>query len=205
MRSIFRSLGILLVFTALVAFFATVSFADDKAEAIRRVAGRVPPSIGVGALATQFTDFPQPIRGDVVRFRVVVPFRIDANSQTVQITICISNFYKGDDPKSLHFITVDKGTQVRVTPASGNETGDGNNRLPISGTCTISALGKSFPGLQTDPGKFESGQRGAFSQDVIVEPTWIRDAVSPTDAERELELPVGEYSGFVRLNARIDP
>jgi hypothetical protein len=190
MRAVFRSAGILLVVAALLAFFVPNSYADKVASAVKRVVGTVQPSIGVGSGALNPVLIPQP----PVRFRIFIPFRIDANSQKVKITVCVTNLWKADDPTSPHFIPVDRTREVSVVPTNGIEVGDGNNALPFSGqTCQIDTR---FPGLETAEGTFESSQRGVFSQEVVVDPFWIH-----TDQE----LPVGDYSGFVKLTARIDP
>lgn len=186
MRSALRSLGILLIAMVLLASFVSFSLADEKASATKRVIAIVKPNIGVGAAAVK------PVEVQTGKFKMLIPFRVDANKQIIHLQVCVTNLYKADDPTSEHFIPVDNKKEVSVVPTNGIELGDRSNSLPYDGRHEIG----DFEGYITEDNEFESSQRGRFSQDVIVDPWWVQG---------DDELPTGEYSGFVQLIAWIDP
>ncbi len=186
MRGLFRTLSVVMVATVLVFSIATTSSADQHATATKRIVARVMPNVSVSAASPNVPEI------QTGRFLVLVPFRIDANKQNVQIQICATNLYKADDPSSEFMIPVDDGRQVSVVPANGIEVGDGNNHLPLSRMCSIG----DFKGFETVKGEFESSQRGHFSQDVLVDVTY---------KQGDPELPIGDYSGFVQMKVWIDP
>lgn len=186
-----RSLGVVVMALAMLAFVA-VGFADQESSATKRVVASVKPNIGVGAAN------PTPAEIQTGRFNIKIPFRIDANTQFIKITVVVSNLYKADDPNSSVPPIVPSGPSsgrdgVGVVPANGNESGGaGDNFLLFTGSGDIGA----FRGRQTESGTFESSQAGKFSQDVIVTAWWLQD---------DSEKPIGDYSGFVKLTAAVVP
>jgi hypothetical protein len=188
MRSVIRSVGVVLVVMAFLLYFVPASFADDEASATKRVVAKVLANIGVGAAT------PAPVEVQAGKFNITIPYRIDANTQFVKITICASHLYKADDPSSpVAAIPVSTSDAAGVVPTNGNESGgSGDNKLAFVGDCTIG----NFKGKTTETGTFESSQAGKFSQDVVVTVTWNQD---------DPEKPIGEYSGFVKMTAAVVP
>lgn len=185
-----RSLGVVVMVLAMLAFVA-VSFADQEASSTKRVVASVKPNIGVGAAN------PTPAEIQTGRFNIKIPYRIDANTQFIKITVVVTNLYKADDPNSQYSIPPSGPSSGRdgvgVVPANGNESGGaGDNFLLFTGSGDIGA----FRGRQTETGTFESSQRGVFSQDVIVTAWWLQN---------DPEFPIGDYSGFVKLTAAVVP
>ena len=191
MRNTWRSFSAVVTVLALLAF-VTASFADQESSATRRVVAKVKANIGVGSAN------PTPAEIQTGRFNIKIPFRIDANTQFIKITVVVSNLYKADDPNSSVPPIVPSGPRagldgVGVVPANGNESGgSGDNFLVFTTSGDIGA----FRGRQTETGTFESSQAGKFSQDVIVTAWWLQD---------DPEKPIGDYSGFVKLTAAVVP
>ena len=177
-----------------------------------------PPS-GAGSAETEvFTDVTAGIliTGDTDRLDLgtdfagtgivtgVIPFEVHANVQEVTFYVLATALYKGDDPTSEYGIPV-SGDGCDVDPEEGNAT-DGDNHLlwdpaaPMTanntandGTVIIGGgvnYGNGFLAVYSEQKEFESGQNNRFSQGVDVTVEW-------TNAEEE--LPVGMYSGFVKL------
>jgi transcription elongation factor Elf1 len=126
-------------------------------------------------------------------------FRIDANTEAVDIYLCVSDLWKGNDPAGTEVtpipVVMDWG--VKVDCENANEVAGGDNRLAyISTPCTIEAKEGIFPAVCTEVGRFESSQNGHFSQSVWVYPKWRQD---------DNEKPMGEYSGYVKLVCAVVP
>ena len=129
-------------------------------------------------------------------FDAVITFRIDANVESVKITITATDLYKGDTAASTWKIPVKRGddTGALVQPAMGNAMGGHSNLLAwLAGHV---AYPNGMNASVSETVEFESGQNGHFSQDVDVTITYDQNYA---------ELPRGEYSGFVKLVAEIDP
>jgi hypothetical protein len=184
----------LLAILMAVAMVSGPAFADEVDSACAHVFVNILPTVAVSAPVDVLLDAIQATQC----LRASLVFQVEANLQTIDMFVTVSNLYKGDDPASEYFIPVKPGhddKDVKVQPANGSETfaGGGDNWLAYTDTPTTL---KGYAALETEIGTFESGQSGHFSQDVTVSVSWTQD--NP-------ELPVGEYSGWVMLTAMVPP
>ena len=169
-----------------------VAYAELSGDAEAHVWVDVLPNIAVG-IANPEVDIGSVQMGE---FEAVITFRIDANTQEVNIMIIATDLYKGDVPTSAYKIPVLRGldTGAVVEPALGNATGGHANFLEwLTGHA---AYANGMTASESETADFTSGQNGHFSQDVVVKITY--DQIDP-------ELPQGEYSGFVKMVATITP
>jgi len=171
---------------------SVAAFADLSGEAEAHVFVDVVANISVGVV-TANVDLGE-IQTGVFPGQVV--FRVDANVEEVDMQIIATNLYKGDVPDSPFKIPVKSGTPddgALVEPAFGNATeGHGNLLAWLAGPVILNGM----EALETETVSFESGQNGHFSQEVTV--TVEYDQADP-------ELPQGEYSGWIKLVAAIQP
>jgi hypothetical protein len=160
-------------------------------EAVAHVWVDVVANVAVG-VATPNVDIGEVAYG---KFPAQVVFRVDANVESVKLTVVATDLYKGDDPASIFVIPVctDAGEGALVQPTNANAmAGHGNLLAWTGGDTTLNGMNA----VQSETVEFESGQNGHFSQDVMV--TVKYNQIDP-------ELPKGEYSGFVKLVVEIDP
>ena len=159
-------------------------------EAEAKVRVTVVANIAVGVLTPQ-VDVGQIAFGE---FTAKVTFRIDANVEEVKIKIIATDLYKGDSASSPWKIPVKTGTDTGalVEPQMGNAMGGHSNLLLW---VALDALHGMVAHVSEEVA-FESGQNAHFSQPVDVTITYDQNYA---------ELPKGEYSGFVKLVATIDP
>ena len=157
-------------------------------EATAHVWVDVVANIAVGVV-TPNVDIGQVASG---QFPATVIFRIDANMESVLITVVATDLYKGDDPESEWIIPVVTGSGVGATvqPTNANPMQGHSNVLIWQGQAMINGMNAR----QSETWAFESSQAGHFSQDV---------AVTIPYNQADPELPKGEYSGFVRIIAEL--
>jgi hypothetical protein len=163
--------------------------ADEFSSASTRVFVTVNPNVGVDADLAVW-DLGTVQTGD---FSAVITWRVDANSQFLDLALEASNLYKGDDPLNDEVapIPLNLSDEAEVDPANGNESNSGDNLLDwTGGTGEID----SYPTFLTEFGNFESSQNGHFSQSVVTTIYYSQD---------DPEKPQGQYSGVVRLLAMI--
>lgn len=181
----------------LMAVLAMGSFAFAQTspvlsgEAIAHVRVDVVPNIAVGVI-TSDVDAGQIAFGE---FPAEIIFRIDANVESVKLQVIATDLFKGDVPTSEFKIPVKNTTSgdgAVVQPAFGNPMDGHSSTLAWLNSTTLNGM----TGWESEMVPFESGQRGHFSQEVAVTVTY--DQIDP-------ELPTGEYSGFVKLVAEIEP
>jgi hypothetical protein len=160
--------------------------ADLENNATTRVFVTVDPNVAVRADLAVW-DLGSVQTGN---FNATVTWRVDANSQTVNMQLAASDLWKGDDPTNSEVapIPLAVSTPAQVRPANGNETNSGDNLLSWDGGPGEEVNG--FPTQLTEVGAFESSQNGHFSQQVT---TTIR--YNQNDPEK----PQGQYSGVIRL------
>jgi len=132
-------------------------------------------------------------------FDIVVPFRVDANSQEVFFTVNASNLYKQDDPNSPNFIPLDATKGVVLTSPTGQAgpLNGGSTTLPLASGPSVDG----FPTLMTPTVEYQSSQAGVFSLEMDVT-VWWNTTTNPTLGA---QLPAGQYSGIVELTAAILP
>jgi len=157
-------------------------------EATAHVWVDVVANIAVGVV-TPNVDIGQVASG---QFPATVIFRIDANMESVLITIIATDLYKGDDPESEWIIPVATGSGVGATvqPTNANPMQGHSDVLVWESEAMLNGMAAQ----QSETWAFESCQNGHFSQDVAVTIPYI---------QADPELPKGEYSGFVRIIAEL--
>jgi hypothetical protein len=112
------------------------------------------------------------------------PFRVESNSQEIEISVQASHLYKGSDPNSLNMIELSKNEQAEIFVK-------GANPRPYKGTFSRAVdVHGGFRGYVADPVIMESGDRGFFSNDMEIGLTWTNN---------DPELPVGQYTGYVKV------
>ncbi|MEW6220629.1 MAG: hypothetical protein AB1634_14015 [Thermodesulfobacteriota bacterium] len=176
---------------ALTPFVASTSSADTEGSATAHVYMDVVANIAV-APETPVVDAGDIQMGD---FSATFQFRIDANTEAVQMFMAASDLWKGDDPL---------GTAVAPIPVNLSEgvVFDCDNANPLQGAGDTAAFTAAmvdingFPAVMSEPIAFESSQNGHFSQSCRQVVTW---------SQNDPEKPMGEYSGKVRLTAMVLP
>lgn len=179
-KIIVASLGLALCLSS-----AQAVFADTEDSATAHVTCTVNPNVSVGD-APESRDNLNVQTGSVSGNFI---FRVDANTQYLNLMVGASHLYKADDPtnRDVEPILVDERAGVLVDPVFGI----GRTIYYITPTEI-----DGFPGMQTNPEQFESSQNGHFSQDVNVRVTWYQP---------DPEKPQGEYSGWVSFAAMMLP
>ncbi|HEY3296749.1 MAG TPA: hypothetical protein VGL38_15060 [bacterium] len=121
-----------------------------------------------------------------------ITFRVDANSEAVNLSAAATALYKGDDPTdpTVTPIPLWLTTGALIEPTDASPLQGGSN----VGIYETPFNYDGFLGMQTNYIPFESSQMGIFSQDVFVTVAW--NQANP-------EMPTGEYSGFVCLYASV--
>lgn len=180
--------------------FASVVAASEplspilNGEAEAKVWVDVVANIAVG-VSTPFVDLGQVASGE---FSCPVVFTVHANVEQVTLCVIATDLYKGDDPNSPFSIPVLTDWPAEVYIPEGNEVndvmGNGDNKLVWMERNDLTLNG--FSAAETECSAFESSQGGRFSQPVTV--TVCYDQIDD-------ELPTGEYSGYVKLIASIEP
>lgn len=127
-------------------------------------------------------------------FPGTVTFRIDANTQRVNLQVIATNLYKGDDPDSNYKIFLGPAAPdgmggALVEPSNANATDGHSNLLLWNPAPAAPVILFGMEGKESEAWDFESGEL-VFSQDVDV----TVDYEQPDD-----ELPMGEYSGWIKL------
>ncbi len=184
-----KSMSVLLILALLG--FAGTAMADPTDNAVSHVFLNIVPNIAVSAIDSNLAA--QNLQTGVVSLPIT--FRIDANTEAVDLSVLVTNLYKGDDPGGTEVDPIlPSGGGVLIDPANANEIngGDGFAEYVAGGKYTNSK--GTFEGLQTQEVIFESSQDGHFSQDVEVIPSWSNE---------DDEKPVGQYSGYVLLYAAV--
>ena len=131
---------------------------------------------------------------------VLIDFRIDANTEAVQLSAIVTPLYKGNDPTGVEVlpIPVDLPAGVAIDAVNANEIQGGDGIAPYldptPGAVPIPDLVDApeglFPGHPTVEVIYESSQSGHFSQDLTLAVAYQND---------DPEKPQGEYSGYVVL------
>ncbi len=190
MRHLSIALAAALLLTVFVCSSQASTTSDQGANATSHVWLTVNPTIGVQAV-TGSVNLGTLKTGEIY---APVTFRIDANTQFVNLSAIVTNLYKGDDGSSPYSIPVVVTKDVAVSPGNGHATNPHADVLAYVTHGQVSTPNGSFMGHTTEVVTFESSENGHYSMDVDLTPTW-----NNADAE----LPRGEYSGFVTLFSSI--
>lgn len=170
----------------MVAGLSGVALADLSATATTRVAVNVTLTIGVSVQTPAIPDYQ--VGGSEPGIDVI--FSIHSNSEQVSLSAAASKLYKAGVRTSAFYLERKDG--VKIVCANANPINGASNTQPYAVTTWID----SFPALQTTPIVFESATRGTFSQSCTLTFQWTSN---------DLELPVGQYSGMVKLIASVLP
>jgi len=169
----------------------SLGYAETEGCATATVYATVMPNVAVAA-NTPIVDAGTVQTGD---FTAMIEFQVDANKQEVQLSVCASELWKGDDPTGLEVLPIplNLSAGVVIAPTNANPVGGGSNVANYVGP------GDPIDGFEcqaTEAILFESSQNNRFSQPVYVTVTWTQD---------DNEKPMGQYSGKVRLCAVLLP
>jgi hypothetical protein len=183
-----------LMCAVLIAGVSGVAFADLTSSAQTRVAINVVSTVGTVVTAAPTVNFQV---GDPNPF-IDVTFGIHSNSEMLRFTPAATNLYKGDVYGMEFFLEPVNG--VRITCQRANiVTGIGfgeANPTPYTATTTIAGNSGDWAAKQATTVVLDSSDRGTFSQNCTLRFTWTSN---------DLELPVGQYSGYVKLTNTIYP
>jgi hypothetical protein len=176
---------------ALVACLTLVlgvsAFADEIAKPVAaKVYLNIDPNIAIRAL-TGTVDGGSLQMGDAA---IDILFRVDANTQAVELTFLVTPRVKGNDPTNVEVAPLQPVGGLQIDPTNANEILGGDGFAQFAGAQDWDASEGLFPGLLTEAVIFESSQDGHFSQDVTV-----TAKCNNSDPEK----PTGEYSGYVVL------
>ncbi len=166
---------------------AVPCLADSDSAATSHVFVKVVENIAVRSLAAVVSA------GEIQTgaFSATLPFRLDANSESVILGVAASSLYKGDDPLAPTVGPIGLFDGVKIEPTDASPLAGGSN---VAQYQTPGEVVGGFPTLRTNDITFESSQNNHFSQNVAVTVSWFQN-----DAEK----PTGEYSGVVKLYAMI--
>jgi hypothetical protein len=170
----------------MIAMTSGYALADTSAAAVAHVAVNVVPTVGV-SVQTPAIPYYQ-VGGTEPSIDVI--FSIHSNSEQLSLSAAASKLYKGDVPTSAFFLERKDG--VKFVCANANPINGASNTQPYAVETSIG----NFPALQTASLVFESADRGTFSQSCTLTFQWTSN---------DFELPVGQYSGMVKLIACILP
>lgn len=205
-----KFLAIALALAVGVCFFAGTASADPDDMNTKEVQVEV-----LGTISMQEDAGPQQYTIQLTDVTVVVPFRVDANMESVFLKIWATDLYKADQSGIPYFLplrTAENATIIvgeYIDPQTGilaggscvqgclNDLNNTGGTLAFSGTTSdVGPDGQTWTWATSDEGLFESGHRGHFSHDLDVELVWGND---------DAELPKGFYSGYVKMFGRLGP
>jgi hypothetical protein len=175
-----RKMLLVVMSAVLIAGLSGVAFADLTSSASTRVAINVVSTVGVVVQTPSIGQFQV---GDPNPY-IDVTFGIHSNSEMLQFTPAATKLYKGDVYQGQFFLTPTGG--VKITCERANVMNGAANPTPYSATCSING----WDAMQGTTVIFDSADRGTFSQNCTLRFKWTSN---------DLELPVGQYSGYVKL------
>jgi hypothetical protein len=179
-----------LMCVVLIAGLSGVAFADLTQSATTRVAYNVVPTVGITVQTPAIPDYQ--ITDNVLATgpKIDVVFSIHSNSEQLQFTAGATRLYKGGVNTSPYYLIPTKG--VNFACANASIIDGATNLQPYGSATTVN----EWDALQAGPVVFESATRGTFSQLCTLTFQW---------ASIDLELPPGQYSGYVKLIASVVP
>jgi hypothetical protein len=179
-----------LMCAVLIAGVSGVAFADLTSSAQTRVAINVVSTVGTVVTAAPTVNFQV---GDPNPF-IDVTFGIHSNSEMLQFTPSATHLYKGGVYGGLFYLTATGG--VKIVCQNAGIINGAANPTPYTATTTILGNSGDWAANQATTVIFDSADRGTFSQNCTLTFTWTSS---------DLELPVGQYSGYVKLIACVVP
>lgn len=164
---------------------AGTASAELMDEDMLKVTVHIEPSIAVKA--GQDAELSALQTGEV---EGALQFRIDSNSQEIDLSVQASHLYKGGDPNSEYILQLSQNGGAVIHVVGGNPTqytGQFNSQVNVY---------SGFMGYGAEPVRMESGDSGRFSNDLEIDLTWNND---------EDALPVGDYIGYVKVIGVVVP
>jgi hypothetical protein len=183
----------LALFSMVLFVMAAPAMAQDTSGSHEvKVEVTVVPNITVGG-PTDYVNLGTVASGDNGKIYGKIPFRVHANTEAVNLQVCATNLYKGGDANA-PYIPLCIGEDVEIcTYGLATQKWAPDNKLAWTSEAFES---HGLAGLCTVVGTFEAGTTGTFSIDFDVKVSWKND--NP-------ELPVGNYFGYVKLIAEVNP
>ncbi len=180
-----KKFALVLAAAAMVAGFASASYAETSGSASASVFVTVNPNIGI-VVNSAIVDAGTVQTGD---FSADISFRVDANSQFINAFASASALYKGDNPSGTDVAPIELNLSkgIAIVPTQGSEVNAGDNIAAFSVTGEPIGL---YPTMKTETITLESSQNNHFSQDVNMKVYWT---------QADPEKPQGQYSGKVAL------
>jgi len=170
----------------MIAAFSSLALAAESPDV--RVYVKVTPQIAVAAPQT-LINMGETSTGNVT---ADIGFYIQANTEAVDISAAASPLFKGGVVDSQYTLPVNIAAGVPIVAAQANPLAFGSNVAAYNGSQTTVA---GFPAFTTAAITFESGQNGIFDMPVTATFAWAQAT----------SLPMGEYSGAVKLYAIANP
>jgi hypothetical protein len=157
-------------------------------EATAHVQTWVQPWIAISRPEVVIIDLQEHLLGSTIPCQV--RFRIQANTQEVELQVACTDLYRAGDPASAH--------RIPVAAPGATITCEENDARPLAwlNGPPSNALPPGWRGKVSEKGLFAAPAGGVFSQDVSVDVAW--NAADPS-------LPTGEYQGIILLIGMVRP
>lgn len=183
--------SVILLTALTIVGLTTIALADPADNATAHVFLNIAPNIAVSAIDANITA--AALQTGVRE--IPITFRVDANTEAVDLSVLVTNLYKGDDPTNSDVAPIlPAGNGVLIDPEHANEINGGDGFAEFIAPQSITTEKGTFSGYITQEVIFESSQNGHFSQNVEVIPAW---------GNEDNEKPQGQYSGYVVLYAAV--
>lgn len=124
-----------------------------------------------------------------------VQLAVTSNMQDVELQVACTDLYLAGDPTCGWKIPV-AGAGARLTCSQGYAVAGSDSLLPWQPSPTPGLLPAGWTGAVSTVGVFTASPAAVFNQNVAVDVSWT--AMDPA-------LPLGEYSGYVRLIGLVRP
>jgi hypothetical protein len=189
-----------LMCAVLIAGLSGVAFADLTQSAVTRVAYNVTSTVGISVEAPIIQNYQVTDNVLATGPNVDVLFHVHSNSEMLKFTASMTNLYKGDVYHAAYYLVPTKGVKYHCGYANPI---NGDTELQKDTTFIGGTPINGWDSTQAGSVVMDSGTAGTFSQDCTLSFWWV--AARSTVDGQFLELPPGQYSGFVRLTLLVQP
>jgi len=185
--------GVMIVALVVGGSVPRADAAHGTSSATARVYATVVPSITVSE--------PRIVTIDLQEHQMDAPigtqvqFLVRANTQNVELQVACTDLYRAGDPSSACKIPVG-GLGVDVAHEHHDARIGGSRLLPWCSAPLVGLLPPGWTGAVTEVGLFQTTAAPTFTQNVTVGVSWQPPGPN---------LPIGEYTGFVRLIGMVRP
>ena len=183
----------ILVALALGCSAALAQSSVNAGSATAHVFARIAPSIAVSEPRAVRIDLRDQEAGCPIVSEI--QFLVRTNTQEVELQVACTDLYWAGDPSCAYKIPV-AGTGAKIVCEHASETPPGDRLLQWQPAPPTGLLPGGWTGAVTEVGTFTTSTAGTFTQNVTVGVSW-----HATD----LDLPTGEYSGFIKLIGMVRP